>query len=460
MTTTGVEGSARMSATPFLQGMAQLRPPSPFDFDNPSSWPTWLLQFEDFSFATGLHVAPAEVQVHSMLYCMGPQARVVLVSTTLGEADMKDVAAVKKAFTHHFVHSPNKLYESTRFQRCTQQASETADAFFTALRKMVKSCNYPSPDVEERLVRENFLVGLLDRELSDKLCRNPKMTLHEALTYVCQHKDSGTYIATLSWHGKSTKQLLYVLATKTVPLLGFPGIQALGVCTFVDEVARTSQPTGDFCPDPSLFRGLGTLPEAYTIRLQPNATPFSLSVPRCIPLPLRGVVKTELDKLEAEGMIRRVDTPTDWCAGLVVVPKVSGGYRLCVDLTRLNKWNNASGLLGEATVFSKLDTTSSFHQVKLSPESQELTTFIIPFGRYCFLRLPFGITSAPEYFQRQMSRILEGQAGVVNKIDDILVFGKTRSEHDRRLRQVMDRLAKAGLTPFTPGVSRYAKSAR
>ena len=85
-----------------------------------------------------------------------------------------------------------------------------------------------------------------------------------------------------------------------------------------------------------------------------------------------------------------------------------------MDLTRLNKVilrerhvlptvEQCLGLLGEATVFSKLDATSSFHQVKLSPESQELTTFITPFGRYCFLRLPFGITSAPEYFQRQMS---------------------------------------------------------
>ncbi|XP_037503684.1 uncharacterized protein LOC119403468 [Rhipicephalus sanguineus] len=191
MPTTGVEGSAGMPAAPFLQGMAQLRPPSQFDFDNPSSWPTWLLQFEDFSLASGLYVAPAEVQVRSMLHCMDPQARVVLTSTTLGEADMKDVVAVKKAFTDHFVHPPNELYESARFHRRAQQPGETANAFFTALRTMVESCNYPSPDAEERLVRDPFLVGLLDRELSDKLYRNPKMTLHEALTYVRQHEDAG-----------------------------------------------------------------------------------------------------------------------------------------------------------------------------------------------------------------------------------------------------------------------------
>lgn len=84
--------------------------------------------------------------------------------------------------------------------------------------------------------------------------------------------------------------------------------------------------------------------------------------------------------------------------------------------------------------------------MKLSADSQELTTFITPYGRYCFCRLPFGITSAPEYFQKQMARILEGQEGVANMIDDILVFGRTRQEHDARLSQVLSRLAKAGIT--------------
>lgn len=54
---------------------------------------------------------------------------------------------------------------------------------------MVKSCNYSSPVVEEKLVRDHFIMGLLDRELSDKLCQNPEMTLQEALMYVRQHED-------------------------------------------------------------------------------------------------------------------------------------------------------------------------------------------------------------------------------------------------------------------------------
>jgi hypothetical protein len=78
--------------------------------------------------------------------------------------------------------------------------------------------------------------------------------------------------------------------------------------------------------------------------------------------------------------------------------------------------------------------------VPLSQESSLLTTFITPFGRYCFHRLPFVITSAPEHFQKKMSRVLKGTDGVVCMIDDILVFGVDQEEHDKRLHKVLQKL--------------------
>lgn len=206
-----------------------------------------------------------------------------------------------------------------------------------------------------------------------------------------------------------------------------------------------------------LFRGLGTLKEEYKIRLRPDAIPFSLGVLCRIPIPLRKVVRTELAKLEQNGAIQRVTNPTPRGAGLFVVPKSSGGYRVCVDFTKLNQVvlrerhvlptvDQVLGLLGDVAAFSKLNATSSFHQVKLSKDSEELTMFIMPYGRYWFCRLPFGITSAPEFFQRQVAWILEGLDGTVNMVDDILVFGRTKKEHDQRLRQVLLRLSEAGVT--------------
>lgn len=83
-----------------------------------------------------------------------------------------------------------------------------------------------------------------------------------------------------------------------------------------------------------------------------------------------------------------------------------------------------SGELKQIDVFSKLNDIS-FHQVKLTEQCQELTTFITPLGRFSFRHLPFGICSALDYFQRQRNRILEVLEGVVNRIDEILVFGCT-----------------------------------
>ena len=84
--------------------------------------------------------------------------------------------------------------------------------------------------------------------------------------------------------------------------------------------------------------------------------------------------------------------------------------------------------------------------MELARESSLLTTFLTPFGRYCFNRMPFGITSAPEHFQRRMSDILSGLSGAVCLIDDILVYGSTQKEHDERLRAVLTRISNAGLT--------------
>ena len=72
-------------------------------------------------------------------------------------------------------------------------------------------------------------------------------------------------------------------------------------------------------------------------------------------------------------------------------------------------------------MFIKLDANSGFWQILLSEISHPLTTFITPFGRYHFNKLPFGISSAPELFQRRMNTILEGLEGMVSLMDDVLI---------------------------------------
>ena len=103
--------------------------------------------------------------------------------------------------------------------------------------------------------------------------------------------------------------------------------------------------------------------------------------------------------MENMGVISKVEEPTPWCAGIVVVPKKTGQVRICVDLRHLNssvlrevhaipRIDKSLAQLAGATVFSKADANSKFWQVPLANRSRLLTTFITSFGRFCFNKLP------------------------------------------------------------------------
>ena len=81
-------------------------------------------------------------------------------------------------------------------------------------------------------------------------------------------------------------------------------------------------------------------------------------------------------------------------------------------------------------MFSTLDANSGFWQVPLEKSSRLLTTFLMPYGHYCFNIMPFGICSAPEHFQKQMEKILTGLEGVLCHMDDVLIFGQSKEEHN------------------------------
>ena len=157
---------------------------------------------------------------------------------------------------------------------------------------------------------------------------------------------------------------------------------------------------------PKLFTGLGKLEGEYSIRLKVKVKPYALSTPRRVPIPLMDAIKEELERTEKLEVISKVTEPTDWCSGLVVVPKKNKKVRIYVDLTNLNESvkrerhalppvEQTLARVAGAKVFSKLDANSGFWQIPLSAKSIPLTTFITPFGRFCFNRLPLGITSAP-----------------------------------------------------------------
>ena len=221
----------------------------------------------------------------------------------------------------------------------------------------------------------------------------------------------GKATVALALQGKSCTHTVYIVRGLRNDLLGFPAIKALELLPHIESIDSARIPS----QYPDLFTGLGTLKRVeYTIRLKPDAQPSALHASRNVPLPLKEETEKELKRMEQLGVISKVSEPTEWCAGMVVVPKESGKVRICVDMKPLNesvlrefhplpKVDTTLAQLAGAKLFSKIDANSGFWQIPLSPESRLLTTFITPWGRYCFNKLPFGIASAPEFFQRTMS---------------------------------------------------------
>ena len=145
--------------------------------------------------------------------------------------------------------------------------------------------------------------------------------------------------------------------------------------------------------------------------------------------------------MEADGHITKVTEPTDWVSSMVTAVR-NGKLRICSDPKDLNKAirrehypiptvEEVVASMPGAKVFSKIDAKSGFLQIKLDYESSLLTTFNSPIGRYRWLRLPFGMKSAPEIYQRIMDEMLDDIDGARAIMDNILIAGKTPQEHDR-----------------------------
>eukprot|EP00057_Strongylocentrotus_purpuratus_P029010 XP_011683484.1 PREDICTED: uncharacterized protein K02A2.6-like [Strongylocentrotus purpuratus] len=261
-------------------------------------------------------------------------------------------------------------------------------------------------------------------------------------------------------------QTWYVADVKGPVIVGLPTSRKLGIVTIhtVEQQMGLDSPN-DLPPIrsakdlqaayPDQFDQIGNFSGKATLHLKKDATP-SIDAPRKCSIHLRDKLKKELDQMERNGIIRKVTHHTDWCSSLTTALKKDGSLRVCLDPKRLNQnlkrcphkiptLEELNPAFSQAKYFSKLDAKAGYWSVHLDEESQELTTFRSPFGRYCFRRLPFGLSVSQDIFQQRMDTILAQAPGCEGIADDIAVFGKTEQEHDDNLWRLMGVAQKEGL---------------
>lgn len=173
-----------------------------------------------------------------------------------------------------------------------------------------------------------------------------------------------------------------------------------------------------------------------------------------IPFCIKPLVLQRLNQLIAAEIIEPVSDEMDrsFCSSMLVVPKGKEDFRLVIDLRGPNQYIYRTPFvmptlekilveLHGSCWFSTIDLSNAFYHIELDRESRHLTNFYTEFGVFRCIRLPFGLCNAPDIFQEVLEKtILGGCKGVINYLDDVLVHGKTKQEHDANLAEVLSRL--------------------
>ncbi|KAD6453809.1 hypothetical protein E3N88_08515 [Mikania micrantha] len=188
----------------------------------------------------------------------------------------------------------------------------------------------------------------------------------------------------------------------------------------------------------------------FRIDLIPGANPVAKSPYRLAPSELQELA-SQLQELSDKGFIRPSFSP--WGAPVLFVKKKDGSFRMCIDYRELNKLtiknryplpriDDLFDQLQGAKCFSKIDLRSGYHQLRVHEDDIPKTAFRTRYGHYEFMVMPFGLTNAPAVFMDLMNRVCKPYLDkfVIVFIDDILIYSKSKTEHENHLRTILELL--------------------
>ncbi|KAL0540790.1 hypothetical protein IC582_020804 [Cucumis melo] len=246
-----------------------------------------------------------------------------------------------------------------------------------------------------------------------------------------------------------------ISAMKASKLLdqGTWGILASVVDTREPEVSLSSEPVVREYPDVFSDELPGLSPPReidFVIKLEPGIAPILRAPYKMAPAELKEL-KVQLQELLNKGFIRPSVSP--WGAPVLFVKKKDGFMCLFIDYIELNKVtvknryplpriDDLFDQLQGATVFSKIDLRSGYHQLRIRDSDIPKTTFRSRYGHYKFIVMSFGLTNAPVVFMDLMNRVFKDflDTFVIVFIDEILIYSKTEAEHEEHLHQALKTL--------------------
>ncbi|CAH2089953.1 unnamed protein product [Euphydryas editha] len=338
-----------------------------------------------------------------------------------------------------------KSYQKKEDIRQTNAIEDKIDYVFNVLNNDTLTCLVGGTQVQMLIdsgCQHNLITDRTWEEIKENIIKTGKEVKNPGKTFVAYGSEVPLNVLTsfnadIHVGSKSQNTTFYVIDKGTRNLLGKVTAIALGVLKIGLDVNHV-----EMTPFPKFKNIQIQIPIDSNIK--PVAQPY-----RRVPIPLEEKVDKKINELLQKDIIEKVEEPSEWISPVVPILKPDGDIRLCIDMRRANlaikRENHPLPTMEQllpkiqnAKMFSKLDIKDAFHQLELVPDSRHITTFISGKGLYRFKRLMFGITCAPEMFQKTLERVLIECEGVVNFIDDILVYGRDKKEHDKRLQKVLE----------------------
>ncbi|KFD67429.1 hypothetical protein M514_20465 [Trichuris suis] len=229
-----------------------------------------------------------------------------------------------------------------------------------------------------------------------------------------------------------------------ISVLGIHQVQAAQAESLLSRYAAV------FSEDINAYKG-----PPVSIELEQGVPPKFLKC-RPVPFAIRAKLDDALDNLVNQGILKPV-RHSKWATPIVPVLKRNGELRVCGDYratvnasTKKDTYplptvTELMAALAGGVLFTKLDLTQAYQQLRVDDETAELLTLNTPKGLMEMTRLPFGVDVAPSIFQRFMDTCMAGLEGVKAYLDDVLITGRSEEEHWKRVEDVLARLSEVGV---------------